>query len=269
MNTILDKARQGKLVRQDSVRIPFWKRFLDVTLIVLALPVLIPFMFLIALVVRIGSAGPVLFKQERLGFRGRRFICFKFRTMLVGADTTVHLRHWNQLVGSNLPMVKMDSHGDPRLIPGGWWLRASGLDELPQIINVLRGEMSLVGPRPCLPYEYDRYLPWQKERFNTLPGLTGYWQVSGKNKTTLNDMMHLDIHYTRNKTLWFDLEIMLMTLPTLIAQISDTRGGRKSFLLLRKPKAVLSASTTKRSPLPTALPSIARADEGFLGAGEP
>ncbi len=105
-------------------------------------------------------------------------------------------------------MVKLDAHGDSRIIPFGLLLRSSGLDELPQFINVLRGEMSVVGPRPCLGYECDHYLPWQRERFNTLPGLTGLWQVSGKNRTTFVEMMQMDIQYARNKTLWLDLTII-------------------------------------------------------------
>ncbi len=100
---------------------------------------------------------------------------------------------------SDAPMVKLDARGDSRIIPFGLLLRSAGLDELPQLINVLRGEMSMVGPRPCLPYECDKYLPWQCERFNTLPGLTGLWQVSGKNRTTFNEMMQLDIEYARKK----------------------------------------------------------------------
>jgi hypothetical protein len=118
--------------------------------------------------------------------------------------------------------------GDPRIIPFGVFLRASGLDELPQLINVLRGEMSLVGPRPCLPYEYDKYLPWQKERFGTVPGLTGLWQVSGKNKTTFVEMIQLDIKYAKNKTLWWDLKIILMTIPALVIQMLETRQARKA-----------------------------------------
>ena len=125
-------------------------------------------------------------------------------------------------------MKKMDVHGDPRMIPGGRLLRVSGLDELPQIINVLQGDMSLVGPRPCIPYEYEKYLPWQRERFDTLPGLTGLWQVSGKNRTTFIEMMHLDIEYVRNKTLWLDLKIIAKTIPALIVQMYDMRNGQKS-----------------------------------------
>jgi len=203
--------------------IPSWKRVLDVMCILIALPVLLPLALVISLVVKLGSRGPVLFKQERVGFQGRQFMCLKFRTMFVGADATVHQGHWNELIVSNLPMEKMDARGDPRLIPLGRILRETALDELPQIINVLRGEMSLVGPRPCIPYEYDKYLPWQKERFNTLPGLTGLWQVSGKNRTTFLEMMHLDIEYVRKKTLWMDIWIILMTIPALIVQVQGMR----------------------------------------------
>jgi len=125
-------------------------------------------------------------------------------------------------------MKKLDLRGDERILPCCMLLRASGLDELPQLINVLRGEMSLVGPRPCLPYEYDLYLPWQKERFETMPGLTGLWQVSGKNKTTFLEMINLDINYAKNKTLCWDLKIIVMTIPTLIIQVLETRLVKKS-----------------------------------------
>ena len=207
-----------------------WKRTLDVLLILLALPVLAPLALLIALLIRSGSRGPVLFKQERVGFRGRRFMCLKFRTMFVEADTSTHQGHLLQLMKSNTPMRKMDSEGDPRIIPFGLLLRASGLDELPQLINVLRGEMSLVGPRPCLTYEYDQYLPWQKERFQTVPGLTGLWQVSGKNKTTFVEMVLLDIKYAKHKTLWWDLKIIMMTVPALVIQMLESRRAGKSSL---------------------------------------
>jgi lipopolysaccharide/colanic/teichoic acid biosynthesis glycosyltransferase len=205
-----------------------WKRTLDIFLILLSLPLLIPLALFVALLIRSGSRGPILFMQERVGYRGKRFMCFKFRTMYVDADTTTHQGHLQNLMNSNTPMMKMDSKGDPRIIPFGLLLRASGLDELPQLINVLRGEMSLVGPRPCLPYEYEKYLPWQKERFGTLPGLTGLWQVSGKNKTTFVEMIQLDIKYAKNKTLWWDLKIILMTVPALIVQLLEARLVKKA-----------------------------------------
>jgi len=240
-----------------------WKRALDALLILLALPLLIPLSLLIALLIRGGSRGPVLFRQERVGYMGRRFRCFKFRTMSVDADTTTHRKHLHQLMNSNTPMTKMDLRGDPRIIPLGSLLRASGLDELPQLINVMRGEMSLVGPRPCLPYEYDRYLPWQKERFSALPGLTGLWQVSGKNKTTFMKMIQLDIQYAKNKTLWQDLRIMLMTVPALAIQLIETRLVKKS-----SPRQVTSKTGCFQiSPTPDALEQAALTGDSCFARG--
>jgi exopolysaccharide production protein ExoY len=240
-----------------------WKRALDALLILLSLPILIPLALLVALLIRSGSRGPALFKQERVGYQGRRFMCFKFRTMFVDADATAHQGHLHQLMNSNTPMMKMDSQGDPRIIPFGLWLRASGLDELPQLINVLRGEMSLVGPRPCLPYEYDQYLPWQKERFGTVPGLTGLWQVSGKNKTTFAEMIQMDIKYAKNKTLWWDLKIILMTIPALIMQMLETRqAGKTSSRPLRRKTSSSNYAAPSRSLAKAALVTAIQARDG-------
>jgi lipopolysaccharide/colanic/teichoic acid biosynthesis glycosyltransferase len=148
--------------------------------------------------------------------------------MVAGADTSVHKDYLDRLMTTNVPMVKMDAGGDPRVIPTGRVLRTFGLDELPQLINVLRGEMSLVGPRPCLPYEYEKYLPWQRERFNAVPGLTGLWQVNGKNRTTFLEMVHLDIRYARTSNVWLDLGIILKTVPALIAQACANRFASKT-----------------------------------------
>ena len=211
-----------------SVQVPHWKRTLDIFVVLMSLPLVIPLALVIAVLIRSVSAGPVLFRQERVGYLGRRFMCFKFRTMFVGVDETTHQGHLCNLMTSNTPMTKMDSKGDPRIIPFGLLLRSSGLDELPQLINVLWGDMSMVGPRPCLPYEYEKYLPWQKERFATLPGLTGLWQVSGKNRTTFVEMIELDIKYGRNKNLWLDLKIILQTIPALIIQMLETRRTKRS-----------------------------------------
>ena len=202
-------------------RVPFWKRVLDVSCILVALPALLPLTLIITALIKLTSKGPILFKQERVGFLGRKFTVFKFRTMVVGADTMAHEKHVASLIETNQPMVKLDAHGDSRLIPVGRVLRASGLDELPQLINVLRGEMSIVGPRPCLPSEYSKYLPWQRERLRALPGLTGLWQVSGKNRLTFREMMDCDIQYAHTQSLRLDLTIMLKTIPALIAELKD------------------------------------------------
>lgn len=206
---------------------PLWKRALDLTCIVVTLPIWAPMILLLGTAIKCLSPGPILFRHERVGYRGRRFECYKFRTMKVNADTGVHRQHLADLMKSDVPMVKMDSKGDTRLIPLGRFLRATGLDELPQIFNTLKGEMSLVGPRPCLPYEYENYQAWQKRRFEAMPGLTGLWQVSGKNRTTFSEMMFLDIFYAENKSLLLDLTIMTKTGPALISQIVETRQRKK------------------------------------------
>ena len=124
-------------------------------------------------------------------------------------------------------MTKLDVNGDPRLAPFGRILRASGLDELPQIFNVLSGQMSLVGPRPCLPNEFANYEPWQRERVNALPGLTGLWQVSGKNKTTFNDMIRLDLNYANNMSLSLDLKILFKTAGTIVQEVIECRRASR------------------------------------------
>ncbi len=209
---------------------PPWKRALDIVCIVVLLPGLLPLVLLISLWIRIVSPGPIFFRQVRVGYRGGNFTCLKFRSMKVGADNGVHRDYLKDLIHSSAPMTKMDATGDSRLIPLGALLRSTGLDELPQLINVLRGEMSLVGPRPCIPYECEDYLPWQMERFDTLPGLTGLWQVNGKNKTTFNEMMNYDITYARTKSLLLDLRIMAKTIPTLISQVREVQANGRTQL---------------------------------------
>lgn len=202
--------------------LPWWKRAMEIICILIALPVLLPVVAIISLLIKIKSPGPILFKQVRVGHRGKRFMLFKFRSMKLGASQAAHQLYLSRLIRSDLPMVKLDSQRDQRLIPCGRLLRASGLDELPQLINVLRGEMSLVGPRPCIEYEYEKFLPWQKERFNAVPGLTGLWQVSGKNRTTFDEMIRLDIRYAQNLSCWLDLKIMLKTPLAMAGQIWDS-----------------------------------------------
>jgi len=207
---------------------PWWKRTLDVCCVLLSMPVVAPVGLIIATIIKIVSPGPVFFQQERMGYGGQRFRCFKFRTMKVNADTGVHKGHLADLMSSNRPMNKLDGK-DPRVIPFGIWLRALGLDELPQLINVLRGEMSIVGPRPCVPYEYEKYLPRHRGRCGTLPGLTGMWQVNGKNKTTFEEMIDLDLYYVQNKSLWLDMSIIVRTIPAVLIQtVEMNRKKRKA-----------------------------------------
>jgi exopolysaccharide production protein ExoY len=143
--------------------------------------------------------------------------------MEVNVETRSHELHLQQLINSDCPMTKLDASGDPRIIFGGRILRAMGLDELPQIFNVLRREMSLVGPRPCTVNEFKCYKAWQEERLDALPGLTGYWQVNGKNKTTFSEMIEMDIYYARNLSFLLDLSILVKTLPAILAQVLESR----------------------------------------------
>ncbi len=206
--------------------VPSWKRVLDILCILLAAPLVLPLGLLIGLVIKLVSPGSILFRQKRVGLQGESFECLKFRTMKVNADTGVHQGHLQNLMTSDRPMTKLDA-ADKRLIPGGRILRCLGLDELPQLINVLRGEMSLVGPRPCLPYEYEHYQARHGRRFDTLPGLTGLWQVSGKNRTTFEQMINWDITYVETKSLTLDLMIMLRTVPAILVQVLDTIRAAK------------------------------------------
>jgi lipopolysaccharide/colanic/teichoic acid biosynthesis glycosyltransferase len=212
---------------EPTTGLPAWKRMLDLALIVAVAPGLLILGVGVALVVICGSRGPIFFRQRRVGYRGHQFDCYKFRTMQVNAETGTHRDHFRHLMGTEVPMTKLDARNDPRLIPLGALLRATGLDELPQLINVVRGEMSLVGPRPCIPYEYELYQPWQRRRFDAVPGLTGLWQVSGKNRTTFNEMIRLDIKYSERVSLWLDLKIILRTLPALWQQCLESRAPKR------------------------------------------
>ncbi len=210
--------------RRLSAGVPRWKRIFDITCIALTCPVWAPLMLMVMALIRVASPGPIFYRQERVGFGGRRFMLFKFRTMHVDAGTGTHEDYVAELIKSGRPMAKLDSAGDSRLIPGAGFLRACGLDELPQIFNILKGDMSLVGPRPCLPREFVHYESWQKHRVEALPGLTGLWQVSGKNETTFKEMIVLDLQYVRTMSLSLDLEIILKTIPALNKEVSRCLG---------------------------------------------
>lgn len=208
---------------ESAAEIPAWKRALDIILVMLAMPLVAPIMAAIVVYIRLVSPGPVIFRQIRVGQGGRRFCCLKFRSMHVRNETRSHEGHLEKLMRAEVPMTKLDDKNDPRLIRFGRLFRASGLDELPQLFNVLRGEMSLVGPRPCTPFEYDRYEAWQKRRFLAHPGLTGYWQVNGKNKTTFRQMIEMDIYYGEKTSLRFDLWVLFRTVPALVQQLIESR----------------------------------------------
>ena len=205
--------------------LPKWKRTLDMVLLLLMAPAIALIFLVISAYIKLVSRGPVFFRQERVGYRGRAFKLYKFRSMHQNADAGVHRRHLAGLIQGNQPMQKLDTRGDKRLIPLGWILRASGLDELPQLINVMKGQMSIIGPRPSTRYELEMFQPWHRERLLALPGMTGLWQVSGKNKTTLEEMIQLDVFYARNQSFWLDVRILVRTLPALLEQVRDHLKG--------------------------------------------
>jgi exopolysaccharide biosynthesis polyprenyl glycosylphosphotransferase len=188
------------------------KRTLDIALSLAGLAVAAPLIGLIALLIRLDSPGPVVFKQRRVGEDGRQFDILKFRSMRVGAEEQqAKLADQNQASG---PLFKIKA--DPRLTRLGRLLRRLSLDELPQFVNVLRGEMSLVGPRPGLPPEVAQYQPWQRQRLEVPPGISGLWQVSGRSDLSFEEMCLLDIYYIENWSLGMDLMIMLRTIPRVL-----------------------------------------------------
>jgi len=205
--------------------VPTWKRALDLVGATLGLMILSPLFLVVGLYIKLVSPGPVFFTQKRVGLARREFTFLKFRTMHHNNPVVEHSHHLKDLINFDKPMTKLDGT-DRRIIKGGRILRKLAVDELPQVINVIRGDMSLVGPRPCIPYEAEEYLQWHAGRFSVLPGMTGLWQVSGKNKLTFQQMIRLDIEYQRRMSLWFDLWIILKTFPTLVGLAVEGVGNR-------------------------------------------
>ena len=208
-------------------RIPVWKRAIDIVGAVVGLVCLSPLLLLTAIVIKTVSPGPAFLRQKRPGRHGKMFTIWKFRTMRVDADVTAHENHLNNLITGDSPLTKLDAKRDPRIFPFGRIIRRCYIDELPQLINVLCGEMSLVGPRPCMPYEVQEYKLWQTRRFDAVPGMTGLWQVSGKNKTTYKEMIRLDITYARRSSFLLDVRILLKTVPSIVGEIIDALPRRQ------------------------------------------
>jgi lipopolysaccharide/colanic/teichoic acid biosynthesis glycosyltransferase len=199
------------------------KRAMDVTLSALALIVLAPVLLVLAVLIRLDSPGPVVFRQTRIGRFGRPFTCYKFRTMVAGADEKVHRAYIQAYAQGHAT-----STGDPdrpfklvrdaRVTRLGRWLRRTSLDELPQLVNVLQGHMSLVGPRPDVPYSVALYKDWHKLRLATQPGLTGLWQVEGRGRVSYDEGMRLDCDYVRRQSFWLDVIILAKTIPAVLSQ---------------------------------------------------
>jgi exopolysaccharide biosynthesis polyprenyl glycosylphosphotransferase len=225
--------RQGRpVVELTTPSLEGWQRVLkrvtDLLGATVGLVLLAPLFALIAIAVRVDSPGPVLFGQERIGAGGRRFRLLKFRSMGDAVSESAHREFVLSMLREGQPAVSVAGRpvyklvGDPRVTRVGRILRRTSLDELPQLVNVLRGEMSLVGPRPPLPYELEEYDRWQYERLQVPPGMTGLWQVSGRNLLSYHEMCQLDIRYIAEWSLWLDLRIMIRTVPVVLVNSGRT-----------------------------------------------
>lgn len=201
----------------------FVKRTSDILIALIAIVLLFPVWLIITLLIKLESSGPVVFKQERVGMDGRIFLFYKFRTMTMNNDDKEHREYLQKYISgaedTNLgndekPVFKLK--GDSRVTRIGKQLRRLSLDELPQFLNVLRGDMSIVGPRPPIPYEVEAYQLWHRKRLDMKPGITGLWQVSGRNRLTFDEMVKLDLFYIENWSLLLDLKIILRTLPAML-----------------------------------------------------
>ncbi len=197
-----------------------FKRLMDMLLSGLALLALSPMLAVIAILVKRSSPGPVLFVQERIGKNGVPFPFMKFRTMVHNSDDAIHRQFAAMFINGSEQKKTQDNvfkiTDDPRVTRIGAWLRRTSLDELPQLLNIMRGEMSLVGPRPPIAYELDHYQPWHHERLRVTPGLTGLWQVSGRSNVPFEEMVRLDIHYINTWSLRRDAEIIAKTVPVVL-----------------------------------------------------
>ncbi len=190
------------------------KRAVDVVGSLAALILLSPLFLIVPVLIKLTSKGPVFFRQERVGQFGQKFKILKFRSMYVNNDNAIHREYIRKLienqVGSATGTFKLKN--DPRITPFGNFIRKTSLDELPQFINVLKGEMSLVGPRPPIPYEFESYSLWHRRRIvEAKPGITGAWQVEGRSRTTFDEMVRMDLRYIENQSFWLDLKILLKT----------------------------------------------------------
>lgn len=208
--------RSGSAIALRSI--PVWKRVLDLLLVALVSPIVLLIAAFAALWIRLVSPGPVLFRQTRIGKGGKPFTIYKFRSMHLQASTQTHTRHVESLIRDNAPLTKLDELGDSRLIRGAGFLRRSGIDELPQLVNVLRGDMSLVGPRPCLPDEFRWYRAVDLGRFAVEPGLTGLWQIKRHRLTTFREMLALDEEYAGARSPGRDFWIMVQTPIAVLVQ---------------------------------------------------
>ena len=193
-----------------------FKRIFDITVSGILILLLAPLWLTISILIKLSSRGPVFYETDVIGKNGRKFKWYKFRTMFANNDARVHEAHLEKLITANKGYKKLEN--DPRITPIGRFLRKFSIDELPQLLNVFRGNMSLVGPRPCLPYEYEHFKEWHKLKYKVIPGITGLAQIIARNRedVTFSDSVLLDLYYADNQSLWLDLKILFKTIPVML-----------------------------------------------------
>ncbi len=200
-----------------------FKRAFDISASLVGLILLSPIFLTIAVLVKLSSPGPIFFYQERIGRQGRAFKFYKFRSMLVNKGEDEERKNMMlEFIKNEASEIGKKIINENRVTEIGKIIRKTSLDELPQLFNVIKGDMSLVGPRPCLPYEFESYASWQKRRVNVLPGCTGVWQVTGRSSVSFKDSIVLDLYYINNMSPWLDLQILLKTIPVMLF----ARGGK-------------------------------------------
>jgi lipopolysaccharide/colanic/teichoic acid biosynthesis glycosyltransferase len=195
------------------------RRVIEVIVALAALIILLPLHLVVAIAIKRDSDGPIIFRQERLARGRRKFVLLKYRTMHTGADIEPHRAYVRALINGQPNMQQGSLYKltiDPRITRVGRRLRQWSLDEVPQLINVVRGDMALVGPRPVIPYEAELYPSPYLRRFAVKPGMTGLWQVSGRNACTYDEMVRLDVEYVERRSLWLDLKILIKTIPVVL-----------------------------------------------------
>jgi len=228
LNKIMEAKNITNIVpvvdNKQEVRTAFFiKTLMDIVLSSLMSVFLAPLFAVVALLIKLNSPGPVILKQIRVGKGGKHFTCYKFRSMVDSNDDTAHKNYIHELLQEEFTIPRDNGRkklfkliDDPRITSIGRLLRKTGIDELAQLFNVLKGDMSLVGPRPPIPYEVEMFDDWQKQKFSVMPGITSLWVVSGRNKLGYKESIELDIKYIRNWSLWLDIKILLKTIPAVL-----------------------------------------------------
>jgi len=220
-----DKDNVIEVTQVRPIRTYRTKRVLDLVTAAIGLTLAAPFALVVAVLIRLTSPGPVVFKQKRIGRDGEEFLFFKFRSMRMGCDDTSHREYIKLFIEGNEEGLRNYQKGkrkiykmtcDDRVTTVGRFLRRTSLDEVPQLLNVLRGDMSMVGPRPHIPYEVDLYKDWHRRRLEGLPGITGWWQIHGRSRVTFDESVRMDIWYLEHQSLILDIRIMLRTVTKAI-----------------------------------------------------